>query len=115
MINRICFTLHTGTTITQHFKNKYFPLIRCEDLNTFVDYRIECVRLYEEIILEEHKTDDGEEIDEDDCQHRRQQDRASVLRYGVYHIEQRLLSVHYVQQLKDKYTCSMYWFYLYTY
>ena len=69
---------------------------------TFVDDDVERVHLHEEVVLEEDEPYDGEEIDEDDRKDSRQQDRPAVLRYRPDHVQQRLLTVHDVQQLKTQ-------------
>ena len=58
------------------------------------------VHLHAEVVLEEEEADDGEEVDEEDGQHSRQNDRAAVPRHALYHVEQRLLSDHQVEQLR---------------
>lgn len=57
------------------------------------------VHLHAEVILEEQKANDREEVDEEDGQNSRQNNRAAIPRYALYHVEQRLLSDHQVEQL----------------
>lgn len=60
------------------------------------------VHLHAEVIFEEQKANDREEVDEKDGQNGRQNDGAAIPRYTLYHVEQRLLSDHQVEQLWSK-------------
>ena len=60
----------------------------------------EGVNFDEEIILEEYESDDWEEIDENDGQDGRQKYRSTILCHRTYDVEQGLLSVDNVQQLR---------------
>ena len=69
---------------------------------TFTDDGVEGLHLHEEVVPEEDEAQDGEEIDEDDGQHRRQQDGATVTRHRLDHVQQSLLAVDNVKELKRK-------------
>ena len=66
---------------------------------TFVDNGAERIDLDEEVVLEEDESNDREEIDQDDCEDGGQEDGPAVLGHWPDHIQQRLLTVHDVQQL----------------
>lgn len=57
------------------------------------------VHLHAEVVLEEEEADDGEEVDEEDGQNSCENNRAAIPRHALYHVEQRLLSDHQVEQL----------------
>lgn len=59
------------------------------------------VHFHDEVLLQAQEADDGEEVDEDERQQRRQQDGAAVTGDALYHVEQRLLAVDQVEQLVD--------------
>ena len=75
---------------------------------TFVDDGVDDVDLDHEVVAEEDEADDGEEVDENDGEERGEQDAATVLRHRPDHVEQRLLAVHHVQQLRDTHKIYMY-------
>lgn len=64
----------------------------CSDLQQRVD-------LHDEVLLQAEETNDGEKVDENESEQRRQQDGATVTSHTLYHVKQRLLSVDQVKQL----------------
>lgn len=60
------------------------------------------VDLKDEVILEEEEADDGEEVDQDECQQGRQQDGAAISSHALDDIEQRLLAVDEVKELQGR-------------
>ena len=56
-------------------------------IRTFIDDRVECISLNEEVVLEEYESDDREEIDENHGEHGCQEDTAPVLSHSKYHIQ----------------------------
>lgn len=55
--------------------------------------------LHAEVVLEEEEANNREEIDKEDGQNGCQNNRAAIPRHALYHVEQRLLSDHQVEQL----------------
>lgn len=73
-------------------------VVTCGDLRQRVD-------LHDEILLQAEEADDGEEVDEDESEQRRQQDGATVPSDALNHVEQSLLPVDEVKQLQtDRWT-----------
>jgi len=62
--------------------------------------RYQRVDLHDEVMLQAQEAHDGEEVDEDEGEQRRQQDGAPVTRHALDHVEQRLLPVDEVEQLR---------------
>lgn len=69
--------------------------VTCSDLR-------QQVHLHDEVLLQAQEADDGEEVDEDEREQRRQQDGATVPSDALYHVEQSLLAVDQVEQLTDR-------------
>lgn len=67
--------------------------VTCSDLRQRVD-------LHDEVLLQAEEADDGEEVDEDESEQRRQQDGATVTSHALYHVKQCLLPVDQVKQLR---------------
>lgn len=66
--------------------------VTCSDLR-------QRVNLHDEVFLQAEEADDGEEVDEDESEQRRQQDGAAVTSHTLYHVKQRLLPIDQVKQL----------------
>ena len=67
--------------------------VTCSDLRQRVD-------LHDEILLQAEEAHDGEQVDEDESEQRRQQDGATVTSDALYHVEQSLLPIDQVEQLQ---------------
>ena len=65
-----------------------------------VGFRQERVDLDDEVVAEGDEADDGEEVDEDDGEKGGEEDAPTVLRHRPNDVEQRLLAIHHIQQLK---------------
>ena len=52
--------------------------------------------------MQEHEADDGEEVDEDDCEDEGEEDGANIPGDRADHVPQRLLPEYEVDQLKER-------------
>lgn len=76
------------------------PANNTECFSAALTWCMKSVHLHAEVVLEEEEADDGEEVDEKDGQHSRENDGAAVPGHTLYHVEQGLLSDHQVKQLR---------------
>lgn len=58
------------------------------------------IHLQDEVIFEENVANDGEQIDQNESEHGGQHDGASVTSHALDYIQQGLLSVHQVKELR---------------
>lgn len=61
----------------------------------------DAVHLQDEVVLEENVADDGEQVDQDESQHGGQHDGAPVPSHTLDHVQQRLLPVDEVEELRE--------------
>lgn len=92
------------TTNTILTKNAFTPILTDrtskQTFPTFCNKLWNRLHFHQEIILEADISYDGEEIDDDDRQHGRQDDGATVLGDRLDHVPQCLLSVDHIQELQ---------------
>lgn len=62
------------------------------------------VHLQDEVILEKYVTHNGEQVDQNEGEHSGQHDGASITSHTLDHIQQGLLSVYQVKQLRKQST-----------
>lgn len=75
-------------------------LLTEQNIPTFCNKLWNRLHFHQEIVLEADISYDGEEIDDDDCQHGRQDDGATVLGDRLDYVPQCLLSVDHIQELQ---------------
>lgn len=92
------------TTNTILTKNAFTPILTDrtskQTFPTFCNKLWNRLHFHQEIVLEADISYDGEEIDDDDCQHGRQDDGATVLGDRLDYVPQCLLSVDHIQELQ---------------
>ena len=65
---------------------------------------------HDKVVFKEDESNDGEEVDEDDGQDCRQEDGTSVTCHRFHHVDQGLLSVNHIEELKH--FCVELWVYI---
>lgn len=65
---------------------------------------LQSVHFHGEVVLQEEEADNREEVDQDECQHCREYDGATIASHTLDDIEQRLFSVHQVKELQCRNT-----------
>ncbi len=60
----------------------------------------DAVHLQDEVILKEHISNNGEEVDQDQAQNSRQDNRAAISSHTLDNVQKSLFPVHQVKQLQ---------------